>query len=79
MRNFATIAELIESAPAAVWVDSDGVSGFVYDSEEAMEEHGRMGAAGDPSAPMGTERFELTEHGDLTQALIAAGIAYESN
>ena len=78
MLTFATIAELIDTHPAAVWVANDEQSGFIYESEEQMTEHAEMGAAGDPGAPHGAQAFEIEERGELVQALIAAGIDYET-
>ena len=82
MNVFANIADFIASAPAAVWVDTDGQSGFTYTSEEAIEEHGEMGKSGSASSPSGTESFRAEGVGrneSLTSALIEAGIAYEAN
>jgi hypothetical protein len=81
MNTFATIAEFISSAPVAVWVDADGQSGFTYTSEEAIEAHGAIGAAGGSHSPSGTESFRIegrVKSLELIDALIAADIAYDA-
>jgi hypothetical protein len=82
MKTFATIAEFIASAPVAVWVDTDGQSGFTYTSEDAIAEHGEISAAGGSHSPSGTESFRIEARLnslELIDALIDAGIQYEAN
>lgn len=81
MLRFETVQSLVDSlrADAAVWVANDGASGYIYEHADQMEEHAAMGAAGDPTAPSGAQQFEVEcAEGDLVQALIDAGIDYET-
>ena len=79
MNTFANIADFIATAPAAVWVDSDCVSGFTYHSEADMY------ADNGVRHVTGVESFSIDIKHDykgpcmLIDALIEAGIAYESN
>jgi hypothetical protein len=82
MNTFANIADFIASTPVAVWVDTDGQSGFTYTSEESIAEHGAIGAAGGSHSPSGTESFRIegrVKSLELIDALIDAGIPHESN